>query len=69
MLGARVHLEFSVHRVPHLCFRQHAANRFFDEPNRLALADVNRALFAQAAFEAAMPAIQLLCFLLPGQLD
>src|SRR5688572_43720 len=69
MLGAGVHFQLPVHRIAHLGLRQHAADRFLHETNRLALADVDRALFTQAALETAMPAVQLLTFFLSGQLD
>src|SRR3954467_2062763 len=69
MLGAGVNLELAIHRIAHLGLRQHAANRFLHETNRLALADVDGALLAQATFISAVPPIKLLAFLAPGQLD
>src|SRR5688572_10460097 len=68
VLGARVDLQLPVHRITHLGLRQHAANRFLHETNRPALPDVNRALLAQAALEAAVTPIHLVRFLLSRQL-
>src|SRR5687767_6932347 len=69
MIRSGVDLQFPIHRISHLGFRQHAANRFLDETDRLALAHHRRPFLAQAAFVAAMPTIDLLIFLAPGQLD
>src|SRR5258705_386179 len=69
MIGTRVDLEFSVHRLTHLGFRQHAANRFFHETNRLTLADDAGALFPQSTFVSTVVPIDFLVFLATGQLD
>ena len=68
MIRAGVDLELAVHRVSHLRLRQHAADGFLDETDRLALADDRGALLAQPALVSAVPAIELLVFLASGQL-
>ena len=69
MIGARVDLQLAIHRIAHLGLRQHAAHGFLHQAHRLPLAHIDGALFAQAAFVAAVPAVQLLVFLAAGQLD
>src|SRR5437762_10849020 len=69
MIGPRVDFQFPVHRITHLGFRQHAANRFFHETNRLPLANDPGTLLAQAALVSAVVPIDLLVFLPAGQLD
>ena len=69
MLRAGVDLELAVHRVAHLGLRQHAADGLFHQAHRLALAEIDGALFPQTAFVPAVLTIQLLIFLPPGQLD
>jgi hypothetical protein len=64
-----VHLQFAVHRFPHLRLGQHAVHRVFDQLGWLPLPDQAGALLAQAAFVAAMLAVNLLIFLAPGHLD
>src|SRR6185503_3757162 len=69
MIRSGVDLQFPIHRVSHLGFRQHAADRFFHETDWLALSHHRGPLLAQPAFEAAVPTIDLLIFLAAGQLD
>src|SRR5258705_5277642 len=69
MIGARIDLEFPVHRVPHLGLRKHAADGFLHETNRLAFADDAGALLPEAAFITTVPPVDLLIFLTAGQLD
>src|SRR5687768_15797432 len=68
MVGARIDLELAIHRVAHLGLRQHATHGLFHEPGRLTLPDVDRAFLAEAALEAAVPAIHLLILFAAGQL-
>src|SRR5687768_4848861 len=69
MIRPGVDLQLPIHRISHLGFRQHAADGLLDEADRLALAHHRGPFLAQAALEAAVPPIQLLVFLAPGQLD
>src|SRR5678816_2702409 len=69
VIGAGVDLELAVHRVAHFGFWEHAANRFLDETDRTPLAHVHGALFREDAFKTAVPAIELLRFLAPGEFN
>src|SRR5215470_15509475 len=60
MVAAGVHLQLPVHRITHLGFRQHAANRFLHETYRLALPHHAGALLTQPAFVSAVIAVHLL---------
>ena len=50
MVGTGVHLQLSIHRITHFGLRQHAANRFLHQADRLALPHDSSALLAQSAF-------------------
>ena len=67
MIAARINLQLAPHRFAQLRLGQHAAHRFFNEPDRVLLADVLGALFAQPAFVSAVIPVNLLFFLAAGQ--
>src|SRR5688572_14607816 len=69
MIRSGVDLQLPIHGISHLGFRQHAADGFLDEANRLPLAHDAGPFLAEAALESAVPPVQLLIFLTPGQLD
>src|SRR2546426_9209559 len=69
MIRAGVHLQLAVHGVTHSSLRQHSAHGFLHQTNRLTLADDLGAFFAQPALVSAVPAVDLLLFLPPGELD
>src|SRR5687767_10048969 len=69
MIRPGVDLQLPIHRIPHLGFRQHAANGFLDQADRLALPHHRGAFLAEAALEPAVPPVNLLIFLAPRQFD
>src|SRR5688572_11301150 len=69
MIRSGVDLQLPIHRIPHLGFRQHAADGLLDETDRLALPHHRGPFLAQAALVPAVPPVNLLIFLAPGQLD
>src|ERR1041384_4513451 len=69
MVGAGVDLQLPVHRISHLGFRQHAANRFLDQAYWLLLAHDRGTFLAQPTFESAVISVNLLILFAAGQLD
>src|SRR5262245_3132352 len=69
MIRGRVDLQLAIHRLAEFRLREHAADGFLHETNRLPRADDLRAFLAKPAFVPGVPAIDLLLVLASGQTD